>query len=464
MNAVKNCLAVLAAAVVLASCSADPTSSLAGKAILTATPGTVAIRVGESQQVVASAIDALGGPTDGNFTITNPTPANFTAVVDTSYTTVYAGARPATRTRIVVTALKESDGSFTISGTGGSLVIPVRIAPDTGATAVTFTSASPGIGQSDTAIAPAGLRFTSGTTLSFNGSNGLFTPVVVGFNANFTQVYFIPAPTAHGTLHIEGMANVSTPTNTFGASTIDSVTVPPITSFPATFQHTGTVASNSVDTIIAGTNWKFTPTSVASSNGWDAIPIGISADSGQLYVKPVPGTNGPVTVSGLVFSAYPSSITFTLPSTSSEVVGATTDLGGDDPAGTVPSASLPSHGTYGFWDLGSFQVEDQSPDAGGPGINSQVYRLTLGDSGSLTSDVKWDIGRDVDVMLLADGTTTGGAAFGGFSGATGTAYHEIQKSGAIPAGVYLLDLIDWSPAYPDTPAVGATIRIAIDFK
>jgi hypothetical protein len=44
MNAVKNCLVVLAAAVALASCSADPNSSSAGKATLSVTPGSVALR------------------------------------------------------------------------------------------------------------------------------------------------------------------------------------------------------------------------------------------------------------------------------------------------------------------------------------------------------------------------------------------------------------------------------------
>ena len=461
MNAVKNCLVVLAAAVALASCSADPTSSLAGKnPTISVTPGAVAIRVGQTQEVFASAVDALGGAMDGKFTITNSTPANFTAVIDTSYTPVTGGARPATRTRIVVTALKESDGSFTIAGTGGSVVIPVRVAPDTSATAVTFSNATPGIGVYDTATAPAGLRFTAGTTLSFNGSNGLFIPLIVGHSTDYTKIYFVPAPASHGTVHIDGMANVSTPTNTFASNTIDSVTVPPLLSFPAAVANHAP-ALNAIDTItITDPAWKFTGTSAASSSGAQAIVLGMSADSSQLYVVPVPDTAGvagtwtQVTVTDLQFNVFPP---VTVPTSDSMQVPLLASIGQDGPTGTIPTIQLPAKAIYGLWDLGTFDSTDYSPDGG---AGAQYYRYNLGVAANVHTQIDWNVGNDVDAILLVDDGTYS-TPVDGFSGASAKP-SETSNALGLAVGTYLFDVINYGPFDTGgTSSVGARLRYQI---
>lgn len=582
MNAVKNCLVVLAAAVALASCSADPNGTDAGKAVLTVTPGSVALRANTTAEVFASAMDPLGGAVSGSFTITNPTPTVFTAVIDTAYTPVNGGSNISTRTRIVVTALKSGDGSFTITGTGGSKVIGVRIAPDSlngdmtlskstlayidtftvtlpagvrftagtsvgiyhqatsadtayfspvlvgissdsetatvavgpnsggrvrfdglanistptltyaarGATIlssptldttgtdvatplvahVTLSATAPAIGDTITATAPAGWQFTPSTTVHLykgptvnDSSDGQAQPVIVGLNADSSTFKFIPGPSGHGQARFSHMVLKSNHAYAYAAvRSIDTLTVPALASTGAVTYTRANSAANTKVAITLPAGFKYTTTStVTQSGGLAPITLSVAATKDTIYALLQPGSTKIVTLSNLTYAVF-GGLSFT--STNSVAVAAVVDQGGDDPAGSIPVINLPALGNYGLWDLGTFAVEDQSADAGGPGINSQVYKYVLGVNATIVSDVQWSVGRDVDAMLLDFGPNTNQNAYGpggGFSGATGTAFHEIQNSGALTAGNYMLDLIDWSPAYPDTPAVGASIRIAI---
>lgn len=582
MNAVKSCLVVLAAAV-LASCSADPTASSGGKDVtISASPAAVSLQLGSttiSTSVIVSGTDALGGSVDGLYSISGATTNGaFTATVDTSYRPVYAGSKLVTQTRINVVAVAPGVGSFTVSGPGGTLTVPVRIYPDAKDFVGTYSTHTPALQEVVTVTAPAGIRFTAGTGLSFvtpsatggdSVTNGVSAPVLTAMTADSATLSFINAPYSHGVLKITGVSTTQTPTLTvtvkapladsitpavldtgnlavnfstttpaigdtitatlptgllFTASKDSALDIKPtnggakpvfagwvvtagdtvgvkfiaapnangklfiprvvfkstsainfsgssaatlVAAPPPAFVLAYTRADNQPNTRVTITlpsTYKATPASVVSIAGssMNPIPLGISADSDSVYVLLPPSSTGAATISHVRLVAAPYFDYTQTDNNASPAVAAVTDQGGDDPAGAVPTLSLPALGKYGIWDLGSFTTEDASPDAGGPGINSQVYRLQLGVPATLISDVRWSVGRDVDVMLLADSNTTDSQAFGGFSGATGTAFHEVQNSGGtLPAATYMLDLIDWSPAYPDTPAVGATIRIAI---
>lgn len=662
MNAVKSCLAVLAV-VALASCSADPTKSSAGQGTIVASPAALAMQLGtidSSASVIVTNKDALGGTMTGSYKVTVPGGAGYTAVIDTTYLPLTTGGNLKGAVRILVHATAASDGSFQVSGTGGTITIPVRIAPAPTGTPLALTTGAPGVAVSDTITAPSGVIFTGAVSItnakgdSASARQGYAPAGLSALSADKSKLYFVAAPEAHGHLKV-GMANASTPTNTYtvvssdtlAAATYDSanaaitfdsssaaftskivatapagfrfgtasapsapkdtitnkaptvvgfspdstqmtiqlgpsakgrLVVPslitalaaathfPVTSAstvtggaapandaaaPTTFANaapaglafdtltlhapykfaakgvtaklggtavallnvlndstmefipipstsgsmslggvydnrasnyiftlntTGTItagsapivatftpaapAANVIDTMkFSSANFKFRPNSQITSNGMPAIILGMSADSSTAYFLPTPGTNGTVTVSNLWYASAPS-VNFNLPTSSTVTVGAASDQGGDDPAGVVPIINIPALGTYGLWDVGTFSVADNSPDGQYPGVNSQVYRLTLGVAASLVSTVQWSVGRDVDVMMLADSNTTDSQAFGGSSGAT-SGNPEVQKSGPLTAGTYMLDLIDWSPAYPDTPAVGALISIKI---
>ena len=468
MNAVKNCLVVLAAAVALASCSADPTSSSAGKnLVLTVTPQSLNIHIGDTVEVFASAQDPLGGAAFGNFSITGGNGAAFTATIDSTYTPVYAGTRPQGRTRVVVVGLQTTNGSFTISGTGGQAIVQVRVAPDSASFGATVSSLNPTVGSTDTVTAPAGIRFTHSATVTMSGTNGLAAPSIAGYSSDSSAVYVLPAPGAAGRFIFNGLANVATPTLKYGGETVDSVTVASVTSFPATFT-TAAPALNVLDTITAGAGWKFTPASTAAGQGLLAIVIGMSADSSKLFILPPPVASASaaaaLTVSGLKFAPY-ANLSFTLPTSSTTTPPVIADAGNDDPtAGPVPGLSLPALGNVGIWDIGSFTVQDHSDDAGGPGINSQVYQLTLGVAAptGLTATVTYPAASaDIDVVILQGSGSTNLPDIA--SGGTSAAHPEVATTGPVSAGTYLVDLVDYGPAFgAGKNAVGKIFSVLVN--
>ncbi|MGB7212228.1 MAG: hypothetical protein WBC97_06315 [Gemmatimonadales bacterium] len=571
----KNCLVVLAAAVALASCSADPNSSSVGKAVLTVSPGSVAIRANTTAEIFASAMDPLGGAVSGSYTITNPTPALFTAVIDTGYTPVTSGTRPTTRTRIVVTALQSGDGSFTVTGTGGTVVIPVRIGPDslTGNIAVS----KPTLAEIDTftATLPTGVRFTAGTSVNVyhqatSADSALFSPVLVGISTDSETATVAVGPNSGGHVRFDGLANVSTPTITYAArgatlmssptldtsgtdvttalvahvtlnvthplvgdtvtatapagwrftpgtkvhlykgptvndssdgqaqpvvvgASVDSSTfkfIPgpsghgqarftnmvlrsnvayayaavrsidtlTVAALPSSGAVTFTRADSAANTKVAiklPAGYLFTAASTATMTGAMApIVLGVSAAKDTMYVLLPPSTNLAVVFSGITYSVF-GGLSFT--STNSVTVKPVADMGNDGPLGVIPTIQLPAKGNYGFWDLGTFDSTDYSPDGG---ADAQYYRYNLGVAAKINTRVDWNVGNDIDVILLADDGTYSNPV-DGFSGASAAAF-ETSKSGALTVGTYLLDVINYGPF--DTggsTSVGATIRFQL---
>ena len=585
MNAVKNCLVVLVAAVALASCSADPTKDLGGKnLVLNVTPGSVNARVGDTLEVFASAQDALGGAAFGNFSITGGSGANFTAKIDSSYNPVYAGTRPQGRTRIVVAALHASNGSFTISGTGGNFVVPVRIAPDSTNGEAVVSKTNLASVDTFTVTLPAGIRVTSGFTVqvyhnALSGDSALFSPTATAVSADSSTVTVAVGPNSNGKVRLGGVANATTPTLTYAMRTAAEVVSPTLdtsgTDTAATVNHlrlsTSTPGLGDTVTATLPVGWRFTPGSkvhlyngptATDSNDGQAQPvtIGIGPDSSTLkfvpgpsgqgqarftgvvaqlaplqYVypavrsldtltvpplpttgtivvtradnnpntragitlpalysfsatsgasvsgsslKPVvlstsaagdtlytlltPGSNGTVSFTGVKWSVF-SGLAFS--STNSVTTAAASDQGNDDPtAGPVPTLSLPAQGKVALWDIGTFSVQDHSDDAGGPGINSQVYQVTLGVAATLVATVSYpSSAADIDVVILQGSGSTNlpDVATGGET----AAHPEVATAAGLSAGTYLVDLIDYGPAFgPGLDAVGKTLSLVVVAK
>ena len=592
MNAVKNCLVVLAAAVALASCSADPTKDQAGKNLtLTVTPGSINTRAGDTVEVFASALDPLGGAANGNFTITGGNGANFTATIDSTYDAVYSGDRPQARTRIVIAALHASNGSFTISGTGGNFVVPVRIAPDSTNGEAVVSKATLAEIDTFTVTLPSGIRVTSGFGVgiyhnALGGDSALFSPVVTAVSADSSTLTIAVGPNSGGKVRIGGVANATTPTLTYAMRTASAVTSPTLdttgvdsTTAQVAWITLTSVAAPSFDTIHAAigdtfqahapAGWRFTPASTvhiykgpaaADSNDGLAQPkiVGVSADSGTLTFIPGPGAVGQARVEGMVLRSHPllyayaavrsrqiakvpgipfapafaradsaantpvtitmpagvkvtptsvvtmpsatydpiplsraadsSSITVLLPpasngsitvshlrstlasyfdltlisTNSSPKTKGAVDAGNDDPtSGPVPTINMPVKGTYGLWDIGTFAVVDNSDDAGGAGINSQVYQMNLGVAATIKATVTYpSSAADIDVVILQGSGSTNLPDVS--SGGTSASHPEVSTAAGLAAGTYILDLIDWGPAFsPPGPAVGDVLRISV---
>ena len=439
MNAVKRCQALIAATLLigLVACGGDPTATDAGKGLsIRATPGAVWVRNNSAATVNIEAVDKLGGPVEGSWavgTITGP----FTAVIDTTFQNTSVG-QLGVKARFVVTPTAEGEGSVVFSGTGGSITVPIRVAPDTNAFNVVFSTLAPALATTFTATAPAGTRFTAGTTIAFysgpltlNLNNGLALPTIVSYNADTTVMTILPAPGAVGQIRFTGVANVSTPGLTTTARSAQTVTVPALV-LPATYS-ANPAAVNTPITFTLPVGFKLRPTSTVSTNGGPfasgatllpAILVSRSADSTQITVIPMPGFDTLLTVSDVRWVSLPT-LNLGLP-TSVKVkttLGAATqsipDLGPDDASvGAVGNVTitLAVGQTGGFWDKGTWGGSDWV-GFGGP---EQDVGVTFANAGNYTITFDWDgvagNASDIDFVIF-NSTLTG--VIGGFGAATG---------------------------------------------
>jgi hypothetical protein len=359
-------------------------------------------------EVFIEATDKLGGATAGAWDVETQSGAFFTAELDTLYQPSTTGG-VGIKSRFVITGLGEGDGTVTISGTGGDVVIPVRIAPDTLTFNVAWNTTTPALAQTLIGTAPAGTRFTSETEVRFyNGpqtrdtSDGLARPSITGYNADSTQITILPAPGANGKIRFTGIANTTTPTLTVSARTAANFTVPTLTNRAVVFSST-TPAPNAPITITLPANFKFRPTSTASSNGLSYIITARSADSTQLTVIPTPGTDTTVSFTDIQFAPLPT-LLLTLPSSAKITVAGAPDFGadyGEDP-NVVPNftATLTLAGSEtGMYDQATFTAPDWL--GFGACCGEQDIRITFTNAGNYTVRVSWnDAATDIDAAVL----------------------------------------------------------------
>ena len=344
MNAVKRCLTVLAVALVAGACGGDQTAEEAGTSLtIRATPSAVWMRNNTTAEVILEAVDKLGGATAGSWQVDDTVGGIFTVALDTAFQSSSAGPIGIKR-RFVITATAEGDGSVRFKGTGDTITIPVRIAPDTAAFNVTMSDTSPNLFQNLTITAPAGIAFTPATTVRFysgtqsrdTANGGLSFPVVLSLSADSSQITFVPGPSAHGFLRLTAVASRSTPSLVSTARTaFQMVAVPAVDtnafSVAPAFKSTGTRGTTSFfDTlvVVAPANYKFqsnttveffrigvspttaNPTGYAVSNG-TAAPVIVyrSTNLDTMKILVAPGLRGRLKVNPIAFDTT-SSIKF----------------------------------------------------------------------------------------------------------------------------------------------------------
>ena len=320
MNAVKRCLALLAATLVVGACGSDQTADQAGTdLVIRATPGAVWMRHPTPATFLIEAVDKLGGPTTGHWEVEAVT-GPMTVELDTSYQSTSTGPL-GVAARFIVHSTAEGEGSVLIKGTGDTITIPIRIAPDTSAFPATLSTATPTNGQVVTLTAPPGIVFTGSTqirvfdgTLAIDTANGGYTfPGVGGLNADSSVVSFVVGPNASGHLRVTGIASRSTPTLQTFARTIATLTAPAVdtANLPITFSNaTPTVQDTVVATIAAPyrffvdllpTGLNVTPT----TGGTNPIIAGYSADSSQMKLIFPPGATGKLHLDRVVYAGAP---------------------------------------------------------------------------------------------------------------------------------------------------------------
>jgi hypothetical protein len=337
MNAVKRCLALVAATLVVGACSGDPTAGDAGTHLtIRVTPGAVWMQQDKTTSVTIEAIDITGSPQPGSWTASTTGPV--VATLNEDYQNTNGGAPVGSAQQFVISATAAGEGSVTFTGTGeDDVTVPVRIAPATASFEVVFTAPSTPVGDSIvvplntpvTITTPAGLRFTSTTAvrmivgpLATNAS--FFTPINLSISSpDSTTLTFTPGPNSTGTIEVSGIVSLSTPTLKSTARThtrlitdlFDTVSTSRITlstatpaigdtitvTLPATYRFSpNTAVTHFTDTVINGVPQRI------NTNGLATSPVvSVAADSGSLRYLVAPNARGRPSFSNIRVRATP---------------------------------------------------------------------------------------------------------------------------------------------------------------
>lgn len=233
---------VLAGAV---ACKGDPTGDLRnGVDHLIATPSAIFLSRGGVTNVLVEAVDEQGNREGTPFTLANVSP-EIAVVVDSSFNEVVDNdgnvglPKAPTRLRYAVSPIAPvGNASFEVRAGGHSIVIPVRLVPDSVAAA--FSSATPALG--DTVTLTTAAPFTLGPTAAVTA--GGFPAIIVSQTAS--TIRFIPFPGgAAGPLTVNGVG--------LDYATTLSLSLPSRASFtpPAGLAGTGALATAPAFTIPA---------------------------------------------------------------------------------------------------------------------------------------------------------------------------------------------------------------------
>jgi len=165
---------LLAACVGLWSCSSDSTASEAGVPDkIVSLPSVVFVTQDSSELVAFQLVDALDGQIPTTWTI-GTTPPEFTVTFDSTFRPIYnpdgtltlPGQQ--TEARATITGVTPGATSFTVSASGKSLVIPVKVLPSN--LPATFNTNTPQVGQDLVVTMPAGIKLRPTSTFSFAGA------------------------------------------------------------------------------------------------------------------------------------------------------------------------------------------------------------------------------------------------------------------------------------------------------
>jgi len=232
MNRVTRGTVVLAAALVVMSCTGDPMSDLQnGADHLVATPSAIFLDSGNNDAVIVEVVDQQGNRLESSFTL-GAVDAGLTVAVDTAYNNVYNNKgvlvqpKKWTRARFLVTATAGSgDLAFSVSAGGKSLTIPVRVLPLN--MPVTFSNTTPATNEEVTITAPAGFIFED-TARVYHGAPAGEEAFITSRAADGSSVSFIsyPGGTA-GVLTITGVEVSFLPGTKLDLPTSTSMTPPP---------------------------------------------------------------------------------------------------------------------------------------------------------------------------------------------------------------------------------------------
>ena len=309
MNRLVRGSVILAAAVVSWACGGLDTDGIDATAELVADPSVVYVSNRDSQAVFVEALNSLGQQLEGNFTLSN-VGAGISVNLDTTFAPRPGVDNLPTRVRYFVKASSITsfvNSSFTVTANGESLVVPVRITPDTLSSAV-LSNASPAIGDTVQLTAPAGIRFTPTTAITTPGDTSRRL-ANVGISADSTVLFILPGPDIIAqalrltNVQVQFHPGVNFAVNTDAVLTTPSLPVPQPT---ITTVSSSTPALLDTVTISAPAPFGFTANSRVTTAGGPNQFVDVSADHTTMRIVVGAGITGLTSINNIALGGQAS--------------------------------------------------------------------------------------------------------------------------------------------------------------
>ncbi|MFL5403435.1 MAG: hypothetical protein ACJ8BF_11530 [Gemmatimonadales bacterium] len=454
MNRLYLGMAVLVLSVAVTSCG-DPTGDLRGNpAKVVATPSSITLDQGATQNVIVSVVDEQGNELPEPVTDVTVSPASLaTVVIDPTFlagtdTTGQPQIPDPTRTQLVVTAVERNAGTVTVTAGGKSVAIPIRVLPVATAFDATFSNQAPALAELVTVTAPAGFAFTDSSVVTFAGAP---TPIVTARTAN--TLTFLPGANTVGPATITEVVPSYAPTLSLDFTTVDAIATPVFDSLDATFSTT-TPASSQPVTMTAPVGFRFQPTAAITVAGLPAIVNSRAVDSSSVTFQVPPGTIGAVKVDSAVISVLPQ-FPLSIAVRDTIVAAPLAALAGTATPGTAPNSNAPGlGGATAIFDVGTFTGNDIVGDCGAScPSKAQYYKLTITQPGDYTVSLDWDNpGTDLDGFLCSDAACSSPQLLG-----SGGDHPEATSFTALAAGTYYIDAVLFDNIGPVPGTVTITI-------
>ena len=457
MNRLVRGSVILAAVAMVGACGGLDTDGIDQTAELVADPSVVFVANTDSQAVFVEALNDLGQQLEGNFTVTT-VGAGLVVNEDTAFAPRPGVGELPTRVRYFVRAVDPTtfvNTSFTITANGQSITIPVLITPAN--LNITFSNPTPVLGETVTLTAPANMRFTPASTITFGTGTTALTALVTGLSADSTQISFLLPPNINDqTGTVTNVVVTYLPGQLFTLTTTGTATTPTVAAIPSTVSDATPNINDSV-TVTLSAPYKFITGSTITFGGKPAIIVSISADSSTARFIPYPGAAGATSLilAGLgpqPLPALPTSATLTM----------ATELPGTDALATSPFIPVPSVSGQ------TVTIVDAGPFATGPAICSgtlggpcRIYRFTVAAPTTLTFTATWQGTTDLGIYFSTTGTNVVVTTGCDSKGAAAAGQPE-TCTGTFAAGTYYLVNDSFAPFYAAPNNVDPTyVRIDI---
>lgn len=442
----------LAVVLGMSACAKDETIDLMGAPTgVQATPISAFTSKGDSVAILLRLVNDRNQSIPAEFTIGSVGPA-LSVAYDVNYRPDYSTGDtlvpPAIKPQQRYFAKGANIGKSTFTATSGGFTTTVTVVVQPKSLEAAALSKTTGLvaGDTITITAPAGLKFTPASTVTFaTGANA-----IASRSADSSSIKVILGPGTGGVVTITNILQDYAPTLALKTLvTTNAVTATPaVTVAPTTVSNNAPLVGVPI-TVALGGGLRFIGTSKVFVGGTEAGIQSVSADSSTATVVPMMGSAGNLTYTNIALS-FLTSVPLAVAGDKTVTVGATYGGATDPNAGSLATAStivMPPVGrTFVFSDGAGYAASAICTGVAGAD-GCRIYKFVLTAATTLDFRYQWQGVADMGLYRLNNvggGATAMSGCDNGGQGASGQP--ENCTAAALPAGTYYISLSYFGPA------------------